>query len=138
VPDGDPDDLGDLDAFAEGEPSDPDARRNALPEKVEAWRRRTVAGAMLTGIARGLGQVFDPEKEKPAIVAEMAGAPPPPPGPVEAVIDPDDPAASLLVVKAWMVEEDGEVAAGGADARAGAGADVDEAGPAPGPDRPRP
>ncbi|HEV2368952.1 MAG TPA: hypothetical protein VGR90_03705 [Acidimicrobiales bacterium] len=111
APDGaSPDDPDDL---YEGDLGDPDARRTALPEKVEAWRRRTVTGAMLTGIARGLGQVFDPEKDKPAIVAEMPGAPPPPPGPVEAVIDPDDPAASLLVVKSWMLEreEEGEDAA---------------------------
>lgn len=79
---------------------------NALPPRVEAWRRRSVTGAMLTGIARGLGQVFDPERERPAIVAEMQGEPPPPPGPVEAKIDPEDPEASRLIVRSWMIEPD--------------------------------
>ena len=92
---------------ADGAEPDADELRNALPQRVEAWRRRTVTGAMLTGIARGLGQVFEPERERAAIVAEMPGAPPPPPGPVEAQIDPDDPEASRLIVRRWMLEENG-------------------------------
>lgn len=96
-----------------GDPDDPGpGRGSGLPPRVEAWRRRTVTGAMLTGIARGLGQVFEPERERAAIVSEMPGAPPPPPGPVEAVIDPEDPEASRLVVRRWMLEEEPEGSAG--------------------------
>ena len=76
----------------------------ALPARVEAWRRRTATGALLTGIARGLGQVFEPEREEPAIVAPAPGEPPGPPRPVEAVLDPDDPSASSLVVRRWLME----------------------------------
>lgn len=77
----------------------------ALPPRVEAWRRRTVTGALLTGIARGLGQALEPEREQPAIVAEAPGEPFGPPRPVEAVLDPDDPAASTLVVRRWLMED---------------------------------
>ena len=79
--------------------------RTALPARVEAWRRRTATGALLTGIARGLGQVFEPEREQPAIVAEAPGEPFGPPRPVEAVLDPDDPSASSLVVRQWLMDE---------------------------------
>ena len=83
---------------------DGDGMDNALPARVEAWRRRSVTGAMLTGIARGLGQVFEPEREQPAIVAEAPGEPFGPPRPVEAVLDPDDPTASTLVVRRWLLD----------------------------------
>ena len=85
-------------------PDEP-AQHNALPPRVEAWRRRSATGAMLTGIARGLGQVFEPEREQPAIVAEAPGEPLGPPRPVEAVLDPDDPSASTLVVRRWMMAD---------------------------------
>ncbi|HEX5266265.1 MAG TPA: hypothetical protein VFW24_05790 [Acidimicrobiales bacterium] len=76
----------------------------ALPARVEAWRRRTATGALLTGIARGFGEVFEPEREPAAIVAEAPGEPFGPPRPVEAILDPDDPSASSLVVRRWLME----------------------------------
>lgn len=98
------DELDDLDDL--GLPFDEGAgNHTALPARVEAWRRRTATGALLTGIARGLGQVFEPEREQPAIVAEAPGEPLGPPRPVEAVLDPDDPAASSLVVRRWLMEQ---------------------------------
>lgn len=94
------DDLDDLDVqLDEGA-----GGHTALPARVEAWRRRTATGALLTGIARGLGQVFEPEREQPAIVAEAPGEPFGPPRPVEAVLDPDDPSASSLVVRRWLMD----------------------------------
>jgi hypothetical protein len=98
------DDDADLDRpFEEGAGS-----HTALPAPVEAWRRRTATGALLTGIARGFGEVFEPEREQPAIVAPAPGEPMGPPRPVEAVLDPDDPSASTLVVRRWLMEgEDG-------------------------------
>jgi len=86
---------------------DPDAMHTTLPPRVEAWRRRTATGALLTGMARGLGQVFEPERDRPAIVAEAPGEPFGPPRPVEAVLDPDDPAASTLVVRRWLMDGSG-------------------------------
>lgn len=81
-------------------------RHTALPPWLEAWRRRTATGALLTGMARGLGAVFEPEREQPAIVAEAPGEPFGPPRPVEAVLDPDDPAASILLVRRWLMDPD--------------------------------
>ena len=78
---------------------------NALPAQLEAWRRRTVTGAVLTGLVRGFGQVFEPEREQPAIVAEAPGEPPGPPRPVEALLDPDDPRASILFVRGWLIDD---------------------------------
>ena len=60
---GDPDrdDDSDLHAADEGEGGRRranDANHTALPPKVEAWRKRSATGAMLTGFALGLQQVF--------------------------------------------------------------------------------
>ena len=93
-------------AELELEGSDEAERRTALPLRMEAWRRRTVTGALLTGVARGLGQVFETEREQPAIVAEAPGEPFGPPRPVEAVLDPDDPAASTLLIRRWLLDEE--------------------------------
>lgn len=96
------DELDDLDLrFEESAGS-----HTALPPRVEAWRRRTATGALLTGMVRGFGEVFEPERDQAAIVAEAPGEPLGPPRPVEAVLDPDDPSASSLVVRRWLMEQD--------------------------------
>ncbi|HET6810896.1 MAG TPA: hypothetical protein VFH50_07800 [Acidimicrobiales bacterium] len=97
------DDLDDLDDL-DGELEEGAGGRTALPPRVEAWRRRTATGALLTGMVRGFGEVFEPERDQPAIVAEAPGEPLGPPRPLEAVLDPDDPSASSLVVRRWLME----------------------------------
>lgn len=80
------------------------ARSTALPPRVEAWRRHSVTGAVLTGIALGLQEVFQPPREPAAIVSQVPGDPPGPPGPLQVHLDPDDPAACTVVVRAWMID----------------------------------
>jgi hypothetical protein len=95
------DELDDLDLQLE----EGDGPRTSLPPRVEAWRRRTATGALLTGMVRGFGEVFEPERDQPAIVAQAPGEPLGPPRPVEAVLDPDDPSASSLVVRRWLLDD---------------------------------
>ena len=44
--------------------------------KVDAWRRRSATGAVLTGFALGLQQALGKEQEQPAIVMQTSGDPP--------------------------------------------------------------
>lgn len=81
----------------------------SLPPRVEAWRRRSATGALLTGVALGLQEVFEPRRDPVAIVAEAPGEPPGPPQPLEVHLDPDDPAASSVVVRRWLLDPPGDV-----------------------------
>ena len=78
-------------------------RTNALPPRVEAWRRRTATGALLTGVALGLAEVFEPPPAEVAIVAEAPGEPPGPPRAVTVHLDEDDPSASSVVIRPWLL-----------------------------------
>jgi len=85
------------------------AQRTALPSKMEAWRRRSATGAILTGFAFGLKEVFEPERDEPAIVQQVPGEPP---GdlPVEAYLDETRPDESVVTIRPWLFrpEDDGE------------------------------
>ena len=102
---GDP--LGDLageDEFYEfpdefGEDADP---HTALPTKVEAWRRRSATGAILTGFALGLQQVFEPKRDEPAVIMETSGEPPKD-LPVEADFEYGRPKQSVVNVRPWLL-----------------------------------
>ena len=66
--------------------------------QIERWRRRSVAGGVLTGFALGLQEVLYPkQKEELAVVVE-AGEPPGDRA-VEVDLDPDDPGASTVTVR---------------------------------------
>jgi hypothetical protein len=82
-----------------------EAQRTALPQKVEAWRRRSATGAILTGFAFGLREVFEPEREEPAIVQQVPGEPP---GdlPVEAHLDETRPDESVVTIRPWLLSSD--------------------------------
>ena len=82
------------------------AGRTALPPRVDSWRRRTATGAILTGVALGLQAALDAPPQPAAVVREVPGGPPPEPDPVEAVLDPDHPEASRLVVRSWLLAGD--------------------------------
>jgi hypothetical protein len=84
-----------------------EALTTALPPAIEAWRKRSISGALLTATAFGLGEVFDPRKDEPAIVMQAMGEPPGPPQPVELQLDPDDPAGSRIVVRPWLIDDEG-------------------------------
>jgi hypothetical protein len=81
----------------------------ALPPKVEAWRRRSATGAILTGFALGLQNAFEPPRKEPAIVMQTSGDPPMD-LPVEAELEQAGPRHTVVKVRPWLLE----------------GADVDE------------
>lgn len=67
--------------------------------KVSQWRRRSALGAVLTGMALGLQEVFDPEEER-SIVIEVDADGEPLDLPLQLFLDPDSPAGSLCIVHA--------------------------------------
>lgn len=91
-----------------GPPADREAepgRSNALPPWLESWRRRSATGAVLSGIALGLRQALEPEREEPAIVAPTPGGPPGP-QPLELHLDRDRPEEAWAVVRPWLVGQE--------------------------------
>lgn len=86
----DPDELAAIDAGP---------RRDQPVTKVSQWRRRSALGAVLTGMALGLQEVFDPEEER-SIVIEVDADGEPLDLPIQIFLDPDSPAGSLCIVHA--------------------------------------
>jgi hypothetical protein len=103
-----------------------DHSSSALPPKVEAWRKRSATGAMLTGFALGLQQVFEKKKEEPAIVMQTSGDPPTD-LPVEADVEHGRPRQSVVSIRPWLLPD--------RDGRAGEG-EATEIGQADRPDEP--
>ena len=84
---------------------DPDAQpHTALPPRLESWRRRSVAGAILTGIGLGLKEVLEPKRDEPAIMIEASGDPP---GdlPVEADMAGIMPADKIVRIRPWLLSQ---------------------------------
>ncbi len=97
------------DAADLGELSDHDhvaGRRNALPRRVESWRSRSASGAVVTAIALGLQQVFEPERRRPAAVAEAPSDPYDDDDPITVDYVPDDAEATTVHVKPWLLKGD--------------------------------
>jgi hypothetical protein len=107
----------------------------ALPPKVEAWRKRSATGAVLTGLALGLQQVFDKEREQPAVVMQTSGDPPAD-LPLEATVEQGRPRHSVVNVRPWLLGDraDRTDQADRTDLPAGAGGKT-ASGPAPTPAR---
>ncbi len=96
---------------------DPDAvgeTHTALPPRMESWRRRSVAGAILTGIGLGLKEALEPKREEPAVMIEASGEPPTP-LPVEADLGGIMPADNVVRIRPWLLS-------GSADAHGPSGA----------------
>jgi hypothetical protein len=76
----------------------------ALPPRIESWRRRSAMGAILTGFALGLREALEPEREEPAIVAQVSGEPV---GdlPVQAQLDEVSPRESVVTIRPWLLED---------------------------------
>lgn len=70
--------------------------------RFDAWRRRSATGALLTGIALGLNQVFEPERKEPTIVLETSGQPPRE-LPIEADLDQLLPRETVIKVRPWLL-----------------------------------
>ena len=82
----------------------------ALPSRVESWRRRSVAGAILTGIGLGLKEVMEPKREEAAIVVQSSGEPPSD-LPVEADLGGIHPSANVVRIRPWLMPPASEPAA---------------------------
>jgi len=122
-------------AIDEEGPEADDGLHTALPPRIEAWRRRSATGAILTGFALGLQQALEKEREDPGITMQTSGAPPRD-LPVEADMELARPRHSVVSIRPWLLgnadpaggpDPDREAAA---TVDAGDGAD-DRAEPAP-------
>jgi len=106
-------------------------RRTGLPDWAERRRARSATGTVLTAFAFGLQQVFETEREQPAIIMETSGDPPRP-LPVQAQLEQLGPRQSSVTVRSWLLvinlpgEAKGPQGAGDQAGPQGAG---DQAGP---------
>lgn len=93
-----------------GEPGDPednaptiDGPQKADPEsdpgRFNEWRKRSATGAVMTGIALGLKEALVLPDDRPALVVEAPGEPDEPDRPIALHFDPDDPAATVAIVR---------------------------------------
>jgi hypothetical protein len=76
----------------------------ALPPKLEAWRKRSAAGAILTGFALGLQEALEKPKEEPSIMMETSGDPPKD-LPVEADFEYGRPKQSMVSIRPWLLPD---------------------------------
>ncbi len=70
---------------------------------MESWRKRSATGAVLTGIAFGFQQVFEKEREEPAIIMTTSGDPPRD-LPVEAEVEHGRPRRSVVNIRPWLLD----------------------------------
>ena len=85
-----------------GERGAGDPRQTALPGRVERWRRRSATGAIMSGFAFGLKEVFEPDRKEPSIVQETSGDPPED-LPVDAEFDPLVARRSVVRIRPWLL-----------------------------------
>jgi hypothetical protein len=69
---------------------------------LDRWRRRSATGALLTSVALGLRQVFDPEREERKVVEQEAPGPPEKVEPVELHFSTTSPHATFVVLRPWL------------------------------------
>lgn len=69
-----------------------------LPSRMAMWGRSTLMGAVATGWALGLQEVFEPKQDS-AIVIEVDDSGTPHDLPIQLFLDPDDPSGSLCIVR---------------------------------------
>jgi hypothetical protein len=103
--DPDPDQGEDL-ALGEdtGEDEESDGGSDSPPAtKLESWRKRSATGAVLTGLALGFQQVFEKEREEPAIIMTTSGDPPRD-LPVEAEVEHGRPRRSVVNIRPWLLD----------------------------------
>lgn len=73
----------------------------ALPPRVEAWRKRSAAGAILTGFAVGLQEALETKRDDPSIVIQTSGDPPKD-LPVDADFEYGRPKHSVVQIRPWL------------------------------------
>jgi hypothetical protein len=96
--------LADLADFTDETDETGDGAHTALPPKVEAWRRRSATGAILTGFALGLQQALGKEQEQPAVIMQTSGDPPAD-LPVEAEVEQGRPRQSVVNIRPWLLPD---------------------------------
>jgi hypothetical protein len=69
-----------------------------IPGGFERWRRESPLGAVGTGIAKGLRDVFAPSDDHQVIVAEVPGDPPGAGERLRVILHPDDPSKSVAII----------------------------------------
>ena len=72
-------------------------------ERVEAWRRRSVTGALLTGFALGLQEALETKREEAPIVVQTSGDPPDD-LPVEADLTGLRPDDKVVTIRPWLLD----------------------------------
>jgi len=96
-PDGHPEPGHGVTSDGSGEPEDHVPHE---PLQFQKWIKRSASGAVLSGIALGLQQVYQPRRELPAFVMEATGEPEDPNAPITLHFDPDDPKKTVAVIHA--------------------------------------
>jgi hypothetical protein len=69
------------------------------PLRFNTWMKRSATGAVLTGISLGLREALELRKNEPAIMIEASGEPEDPDNPIRLHFDPDDPRATVAVIR---------------------------------------
>ncbi len=70
--------------------------------RIDSWRRRSAVGAVLTGIALGIREVLEPERQEAPVVMETSGVPPRD-LPVEADLQEPAPKRNVVAVRPWLL-----------------------------------
>jgi hypothetical protein len=78
------------------------------PLRFNNWRKRSAAGAVMTGIAVGLQQALEVPKKQPAFVIVASDEPDEPSGPIDLKFDPDSPADTVAIIRPPAVDTDRE------------------------------
>jgi hypothetical protein len=68
------------------------------PRRFDAWRRRSAIGGVVTGVALGLKEIFQPTNNEPVITAVAPGDPPDADQRLRVILDPDDPSKSVALL----------------------------------------
>ncbi len=116
-----PVDNGPVDSTGGGEPVDSGAEppKDETPAGAagfDRWRRRSVTGAVMTGIALGLQEVFTGPKPEIAIVHEAPGEPPAEDQAIALSFDPDQPHRAVAVIRPWLLGQGQETSVPSEDA----------------------
>jgi hypothetical protein len=82
----------------DGPPSEDGLDRGRDPLRFNNWRRRSTTGVLMTGIAVGLQKALELPRKQPAFVIEASDEPDPD-GPIQLRFDPDNPAATVAIIR---------------------------------------
>jgi hypothetical protein len=90
--------MGDIERADSTEEPEDTAEPELPPRRFDAWRRRSAMGAIATGVALGLKEIFQPTNIEPVITAPVPGDPPDADQRLRVILDPDDPTKSVAIL----------------------------------------